>query len=41
VCFVAALLLGFSVTEDAIKAARDALAATGDARPAESEPPVA
>jgi MFS family permease len=41
VCFVAALLLGFSVTEDAIQRARAALVATGDARPAEPEPPVA
>jgi MFS family permease len=41
VCFVGALLLGFSVTEDAIQRARDALVATGDARPAEPEPPVA
>jgi MFS family permease len=37
-CFVAALLLGFSVTEDAIKTARDALLASGEAR---LEPPVA
>jgi MFS family permease len=37
VCFVAALLLGFSVTEDAIKTARDALVASGDVKPGESE----
>jgi MFS family permease len=40
VCLVAALLLGFSVTEDVIKTARDALIASGDVRPAEPEGPI-
>jgi MFS family permease len=40
VCFLAALLLGFSVTEDAIKTARAALVGPTDPSPPEPEQPV-
>jgi MFS family permease len=40
VCFVAALLLGFSVTEDVIKKARDALVASCDRRPDDPQQPL-
>jgi MFS family permease len=40
VCFVAALILGFSVTEDVIKAARDALVASGDVKVSERDKPI-